>query len=113
MPIEKRQDALRGMSRLFSSKPKDLLLFSEREIKILRASYAYLHDWQSSKGKALTRLPWDATHAMHVYTTTTEEESEESRYFLPILSKASLEHRCAGDRRTDVEDRHVAVLLLV
>lgn len=61
MPIEKRQDVLRDISKAFASKPMGLIYYSERDIKVLRASYAYIHDLESQNHRRVTwtRFPWD------------------------------------------------------
>jgi RNA-dependent RNA polymerase len=60
LPIVKRQDILRSLSRAFVEYPsnKDLKVLLEDSMKRVRASYAYIYDFQKSK-KAGTRFPWD------------------------------------------------------
>jgi hypothetical protein len=57
LPIERRQDILRMLSRKFASiySSQDFL-YSAPEIARLAASYAYKHDL---KGGKPTRFPWD------------------------------------------------------
>lgn len=60
LAIEKRQDILRSLSKEFASGPKDLIFFQSAELDRVRASYAYLHDWEEmKKGPQWSRFPWD------------------------------------------------------
>ncbi|RPD65627.1 hypothetical protein L226DRAFT_543193 [Lentinus tigrinus ALCF2SS1-7] len=58
LPIEKRQDVLRAASREFHSKPAGLVFFSEHETRRIKASYAYIYDFQKSYNK-WSRFPWN------------------------------------------------------
>jgi len=60
LPIEVRQDKIRGLSKKFASMPlpSDLLM-DEADIDRVKASYAYLFDSEQKKGKGWTRFPWD------------------------------------------------------
>jgi RNA-dependent RNA polymerase len=64
LPIEVRQNQLRDMSKEFASYPssKDVLL-SEEVLRRLRASYAYLYDYERNKHReaGFTRFPWDVS----------------------------------------------------
>ncbi|KAK7060569.1 hypothetical protein VNI00_001335 [Paramarasmius palmivorus] len=64
LPIEVRQNQLRDMSKEFASYPssKDVLL-SEDVLRRLRASYAYLHDYEKNRHRepGFTRFPWDVS----------------------------------------------------
>jgi RNA-dependent RNA polymerase len=57
--IERRQDRLRRMSHEFVSGPPagETWVFGEEEVARLRASYAYLYDWERKTGG--TRFPWN------------------------------------------------------
>ncbi|KAF9569288.1 hypothetical protein CPC08DRAFT_701791 [Agrocybe pediades] len=59
LPIEVRQDKIRELSQKFASlpKPKDVFML-EQEIARLRASYAYIHDY-NKRGGHYTRFPFD------------------------------------------------------
>jgi RNA-dependent RNA polymerase len=56
--IEVRQDRLRRVSRKFAEGPPaaETFVFSQEEVARLRASYAYLYDWEKRGG---TRFPWN------------------------------------------------------
>lgn len=58
--IETRQDQLRHVSREFVGGPPaaDVFVFSPEEIARLRASYAYLYDWQTHHDGG-TRFTWN------------------------------------------------------
>ena len=58
LPIEKRQDVLRAASREFHSKPADLLCFSPHELRRVKASYAYVYDYNKMFNK-WSRFPWN------------------------------------------------------
>lgn len=57
--IEFRQDCLRRVSREFvgGPPPAETFVFSQEEVARLRASYAYLYDWEKHGGG--TRFPWN------------------------------------------------------
>lgn len=64
-PIERRQDTLRELSRAFEEGPVELpdgggalLCFDKPALRRLRASYAYIHDHDTSRG-GWSRFPWD------------------------------------------------------
>lgn len=60
LPIEARQNQLRSISKQFAAGPSDLLYFDVEGVKRVRASYAYLCDYELSKGRVRwTRFPWD------------------------------------------------------
>ncbi|SRR5713226_10132484 len=56
--IEVRQDRLRRVSRKFVEGPPaaETFVFSQEEVARLRASYAYMYDWEKRGG---TRFPWN------------------------------------------------------
>jgi hypothetical protein len=56
--IRDRQDMLRKESRSFVDGPK-LLLYDSDQVCVLRASCAYIQDFEASKGKSPTRWPWN------------------------------------------------------
>ncbi|KAK7061800.1 RNA-dependent RNA polymerase [Favolaschia claudopus] len=60
LPIERRQDILRELSRDFATGPSGLRV-SEEEAARLKASYAYLFDSDERQKKTTkwTRFPWD------------------------------------------------------
>ncbi|KZT10358.1 uncharacterized protein LAESUDRAFT_693936 [Laetiporus sulphureus 93-53] len=71
LPIEKRQDTLRELSRKFHSGPpvfgdsddessEVLLHYSAEDVRMLRASYAYIFDYDNSK-RHWSRFPWDVS----------------------------------------------------
>lgn len=57
--IETRQDRLRSVSREFVGGPpsEETFVFSQEEVARLRASYAYLYDWERQGGGS--RFPWN------------------------------------------------------
>lgn len=57
--IESRQDCLRAVSVQFVGGPPatETLVFSQEEVARLRASYAYLYDWDRHRGGS--RFPWN------------------------------------------------------
>ena len=58
--ITDRQDILRDLSREFNSEPANLRTMSEVELLRVRASYAYIYDYEKSSDKSgFTRFPWD------------------------------------------------------
>ncbi|KAI0635289.1 RNA dependent RNA polymerase-domain-containing protein [Trametes polyzona] len=58
LPIERRQDILRELSRQFHAGPKDLRCFDDPTA--IKASYAYLYDHdRSNRRGGWTRFPWD------------------------------------------------------
>lgn len=59
LPIGKRQDALRKVSRDFHSKPEQskFLLMSANDVERVKASYAYVFDWKQSHSPS--RFPWN------------------------------------------------------
>ncbi|KAF9485277.1 hypothetical protein BDN70DRAFT_627571 [Pholiota conissans] len=61
MPIEVRQDKMREMSRRFASLPlPSEVLMAKEEISRIRASYAYVYDFNQKRDKGgFTRFPWD------------------------------------------------------
>lgn len=60
LPITVRQDFLRSFSVEFASGPANLLFYDDEKVRELRASYAYLFDWESQRSSAKwTRFPWD------------------------------------------------------
>ncbi|KAJ4478201.1 RNA dependent RNA polymerase-domain-containing protein [Lentinula aciculospora] len=61
LAIESRQDILRKLSQQFASEPNEAAMFlSHDEILRLKASYAYMYDYEKSARK-WTRFPWDVT----------------------------------------------------
>ena len=58
LPIEKRQDALRALSRMFHAAPTDLEYFDTLTASRLKASYAYIYDREKSR-KHWSRFPFD------------------------------------------------------
>ncbi|RDX54626.1 hypothetical protein OH76DRAFT_1341007 [Lentinus brumalis] len=58
LPIEKRQDVLRAASREFHAYPEDLLCFSAHETRRIKASYAYIYDYNRMFNK-WSRFPWN------------------------------------------------------
>ena len=58
LPIERRQDVLRALSREFHSKPTGLLYFDAATVRRLKASYAYSYDYKTSSRK-WSRFPWN------------------------------------------------------
>ena len=58
LPIERRQDVLRKLSREFHALPQKLLCFDKDEAKRVMASFAYKHDHETTSGK-WTRFPWN------------------------------------------------------
>ncbi|KAF8974482.1 RNA dependent RNA polymerase-domain-containing protein [Flammula alnicola] len=61
LPIEVRQDKIRDLSKRFASfpKPEDVLM-PEEEIARVRASCAYVYDYEQKKhSSGFTRFPWD------------------------------------------------------
>ncbi|TBU26167.1 RNA dependent RNA polymerase-domain-containing protein [Dichomitus squalens] len=58
LPIEKRQDALRKLSREFHSRPPKLLFFDAVSARRVKSSYAYIYDYEHSRGK-WSRFPWN------------------------------------------------------
>ncbi|KAI0075924.1 hypothetical protein K474DRAFT_1663689 [Panus rudis PR-1116 ss-1] len=67
MPIEKRQDILRSLSRQFASKPpgpdQKMYFTSREEVARLRASYAYVLDYEKRSGSSGGRFPFDLAMA--------------------------------------------------
>ncbi|KAJ6489328.1 RNA dependent RNA polymerase-domain-containing protein, partial [Mycena vitilis] len=61
LPIQKRQDILRGFSREFTDGPSDLVSLSQNEAARLKASYAYVYDLEQRQmfDKKWTQCPWD------------------------------------------------------
>ncbi|KAH9482728.1 putative RNA-dependent RNA polymerase SHL2 [Psilocybe cubensis] len=61
LPIEVRQNKIRELSQKFNSRPtKDELFMAEEEIARLRASYAYVYDFEMRRGlNGFTRFPFD------------------------------------------------------
>jgi hypothetical protein len=59
LPIAQRQDVLRKLSRDFHSKPEQskFLLMSANDVERVKASYAYLYDWEQSP--LPSRFPWN------------------------------------------------------
>jgi RNA-dependent RNA polymerase len=57
-PIRDRQDMLRKESSSFVAGP-ELLLYDPDRVSVLRASCAYIQDFEASKGKSPTRWPWN------------------------------------------------------
>lgn len=65
LPIERRQDVLRQLSREFHSVPANLLFFDAASARKVKASYAYLYDYEHSNKKRWSRFPWNvATRAL-------------------------------------------------
>ncbi|KAJ3882906.1 RNA dependent RNA polymerase-domain-containing protein [Lentinula edodes] len=61
LAIETRQDILRKLSRQFASGPNEEAMFlSHDQILRLKASYAYIYDFEKSSRK-WTRFPWNVT----------------------------------------------------
>ncbi|KAJ4498650.1 RNA dependent RNA polymerase-domain-containing protein [Lentinula lateritia] len=61
LAIETRQDILRKLSRQFASEPNEEAMFlSHDQILHLKASYAYIYDFEKSPRK-WTRFPWNVT----------------------------------------------------
>ncbi|KAJ3799108.1 RNA dependent RNA polymerase-domain-containing protein [Lentinula aff. detonsa] len=59
LAIENRQDILRKLSRQFASEPNEAGMFiSHDQMLRLKASYAYIYDFEHSH-KKWTRFPWD------------------------------------------------------
>lgn len=60
LPIEMRQDKIRALSKKYASLPlpSDLLM-SPEEIAMVKASCAYVFDWEEKGGKGWTRFPFD------------------------------------------------------
>lgn len=59
LPIEKRQDKLRELSKEFNAaQAKPLLYFSEADLRRVRASYAFVFDHETSRDH-WSRFPWD------------------------------------------------------
>ncbi|KAJ3789073.1 RNA dependent RNA polymerase-domain-containing protein [Lentinula aff. detonsa] len=59
LAIENRQDILRKLSRQFASEPNEAGMFiSHDQMLRLKASYAYIYDYEHSH-KKWTRFPWD------------------------------------------------------
>lgn len=62
MSTVSRQDTMRNLSKRFAASPSpDDLLMSKDEIARVRASYAYVYDWEQRKERlpGFTRFPWD------------------------------------------------------
>ncbi|PIL27621.1 RNA-dependent RNA polymerase [Ganoderma sinense ZZ0214-1] len=59
LPIERRQDVLRQLSRQFHSVPAKLLFFDAASARRVKASYAYLYDYEHSNKKRWSRFPWN------------------------------------------------------
>jgi len=65
IPIEKRQDKIRKVSLAFQQPiagRETMLCFAGQELNELKASYAYLHDWEQNRDswiKCFTHFPWD------------------------------------------------------
>lgn len=65
--IERRQDLLRKYSRLFAQRPRKFssanselsTSFSDEDVDRIKASYAYIYDWEQAKVEKWTRFPWD------------------------------------------------------
>lgn len=69
--IEQRQDLLRKHSRLFAQRPRKFssanpelsTSFSDEDVDRIKASYAYIYDWEQAKVNhkrdKWTRFPWD------------------------------------------------------
>jgi RNA-dependent RNA polymerase len=57
-PICERQDMLRKESKSFANGPK-LLLYDSDRVSVLRASCAYVQDFEASKGRSPTQWPWN------------------------------------------------------
>lgn len=67
LPIEKRQDTLRALSRKFHAAPASLLCFDAPAARRLKASYAYIYDRARTELRKpnWSRFPWDvATRAL-------------------------------------------------
>ena len=58
LPIERRQDVFRLLSRAFHALPQELLCFDKDEAKRVMASFAYKYDHETTSGK-WTRFPWN------------------------------------------------------
>lgn len=59
LTIQKRQDTLRAISHKFASAPSPSeVLLPEEQLRCLKASYAYLLDYQE-RATHWTRFPWD------------------------------------------------------
>ncbi|KAH8114962.1 RNA dependent RNA polymerase-domain-containing protein [Phellopilus nigrolimitatus] len=64
LKIEARQDMLRALSKEFVSEPTGLIFFSASDVRRVRASYAYYHDWEEMSKRSCerwTRFPWDVS----------------------------------------------------
>lgn len=62
MSIEAKQDKMRDLSRRFAASPvASEVLMSKEEIARVRASYAYVYDWEQRRERppGFTRFPWD------------------------------------------------------
>ncbi|KAJ6598976.1 RNA dependent RNA polymerase-domain-containing protein [Mycena vulgaris] len=57
LPIERRQDILRELSRDFATGPTGLLIDADEAARI-KASYAYVHDTEAKRGD-WSRFPWN------------------------------------------------------
>lgn len=59
LPIEIRQDILKAHSKHFvsSPEPSTMIFFRSDEIAQIRASYAYIHDWEMK----MSRHPWNVS----------------------------------------------------
>lgn len=61
IPIERRQDVLRSVSREFASGPDEAgMLMLHDQIVRLKASYAYIYDFNTDRRK-WSRFPWDCS----------------------------------------------------
>ncbi|KAH9939845.1 RNA dependent RNA polymerase-domain-containing protein [Amylocystis lapponica] len=60
LPIVERQDRLRQASRMFHSGPEDLVYFNATTVMHLRASCAYVYDYEISPMR-WSRFPWDVS----------------------------------------------------
>lgn len=91
LSITERQDVLRELSREFVSVPlsEELIAMTEVDLRRVRASYAYIHDYEECKNSIakFTRFPWDVA--------TRELCSESLSFFKRLLKLDScISHQC-------------------